>query len=204
MQAAADSFGERDVASFIGTHAESTKHIDFLGLAALEDLASLLLEPGSDGERLSARLRETVRGRDLASAIGAGFSGERTNIADVRRETAVHEPALHPPANPAPTPPIVPAPPAFAPPAMPLAESLDPISATLIDSSIAALEALDSRRLADPLPDATVVPIDALLYRGRAALDRAVEIRDELRSEPSANPTALEELFDLLELARAE
>jgi hypothetical protein len=48
------------------------------------------------------------------------------------------------------------------------------------------------------------VPIESLLYRGRAALDRAVEIRDELRAAPTGNPTALDELFDLLELARAE
>jgi hypothetical protein len=56
-----------------------------------------------------------------------------------------------------------------------------------------------------PLPEDDVVPIEALLYRGRAALDRAVEIRDDLRSRPTpADATALEELFDLLELARAE
>jgi hypothetical protein len=54
------------------------------------------------------------------------------------------------------------------------------------------------------IPEEDIVPIESLLYRGRAALDRAVEIRDELRGAPSSDPTALEELFDLLELARAE
>jgi hypothetical protein len=49
------------------------------------------------------------------------------------------------------------------------------------------------------------VPIDALLYRGRSALDRAVEIRDDLRRRDVVpDHAALEELFDLLELARAE
>jgi hypothetical protein len=56
-----------------------------------------------------------------------------------------------------------------------------------------------------PIPEDTVVPIQSLLYRGRAALDRAVEIRDEIRrGGPRVDPIALEELFDLLELAQAE
>jgi hypothetical protein len=75
-------------------------------------------------------------------------------------------------------------------------------SAALIDLGIAALAQLDS----DPfrLSDIPAVPIETLLYRGRSALDRAVEIRDTLRASPSSQPAALEELFDLLELARAE
>jgi hypothetical protein len=72
----------------------------------------------------------------------------------------------------------------------------------MIDSGIAALEMLEADPLA--LSDEVAVPIESLLYRGRAALDRAVEIRDELRAAPADNPTALDELFDLLELARAE
>jgi len=56
-----------------------------------------------------------------------------------------------------------------------------------------------------PIPEDNVVPIDTLLYRGRAALDRAVEIRDELRRRgASSDQAALDELFDLLDLARAE
>jgi hypothetical protein len=49
------------------------------------------------------------------------------------------------------------------------------------------------------------VPVDALLYRGRAALDRAMEIRDQLRRGSGAPaPELLEELYDLVELARAD
>ena len=47
-----------------------------------------------------------------------------------------------------------------------------------------------------------VVPIETLLYEGRAARGRALELRDELRragGPPSAEQ--LEELFDLLDLA---
>ena len=56
--------------------------------------------------------------------------------------------------------------------------------------------------------DDDIVPIESLLYRGRAALDRALAVRDELQRARAAgvNPdeAALAELFDLLELARRE
>jgi chemotaxis protein histidine kinase CheA len=84
---------------------------------------------------------------------------------------------------------------------------LDHVAAALIDSGISALESVASKPLmpATEFDEAVMVPIDSLLYRGRAALDRAVEIRDQLRRVgPSTDPEALEELFDLLELARAE
>ncbi len=51
------------------------------------------------------------------------------------------------------------------------------------------------------------MPIGSLLYRGRAALDRALEIRDELRESAAggpANKPALDELFELIDLARTE
>lgn len=231
LQAAAESFGEQDVADFIGTHVQSTEHIDFLGLAALEDLASLLLEPGSEGQRLSERLREIVGGRDLTRAIGAGFGGEepaqtrareRPLTRSVNPQTAaaplavaVERPPVAPlaaPFSPSVASATVPAPPPrqrqSAPPGIAAAtEVLDQYSAGLIDASIAALDGLEANPFSDPvpLPEDVVVPIESLLYRGRAALDRAVEIRDELRGTiPVRGPTALEELFDLLELARAE
>jgi len=78
---------------------------------------------------------------------------------------------------------------------------------SLLDSTIEALDALSENPFAAPvpIPEDNVVPIDTLLYRGRAALDRAVEIRDELRRRgASSDQAALDELFDLLDLARAE
>jgi hypothetical protein len=48
------------------------------------------------------------------------------------------------------------------------------------------------------------VPIEQLLYSGRAALDRAREVRDALRARPGApDPALLAELYDLLDLAAA-
>jgi hypothetical protein len=80
-------------------------------------------------------------------------------------------------------------------------------SPSLLDSTIEALDALSENPFAAPvpIPEDNIVPIDTLLYRGRAALDRAVEIRDDLRKQgASSDQAALDELFDLLDLARAE
>lgn len=98
------------------------------------------------------------------------------------------------------------APPPPAPPPQPTPrETLD--AAFLIESTLSALEDLEPASFAEriSIPEDTVVPIESLLYRGRAALDRAVEIRDALRSSGSyGDREALDELFDLLDLARAE
>jgi hypothetical protein len=54
------------------------------------------------------------------------------------------------------------------------------------------------------LDDATIVSIDDLLYRGRAALERAIEVRDLIRLSGGNTDEALAELFDLLDLAAAD
>jgi hypothetical protein len=51
---------------------------------------------------------------------------------------------------------------------------------------------------------ADVVPVEALLYSGRAALDRARTVRDALRAGSGVpDPALLDELYDLLDLAAA-
>jgi hypothetical protein len=55
------------------------------------------------------------------------------------------------------------------------------------------------------LPEQPLVPIDALLYRGRAAIERAIELREEIRRQgAAASADTMAELFDLLDLALAE
>jgi HPt (histidine-containing phosphotransfer) domain-containing protein len=173
IEAAATSFGERDVAAFVRSHSPVTTTIDFLGLNALDDLASSLAEPGAEAG-VRAKM-ELAGGHGVATAIGSGFDRETPpgsepslSVGQSRRSTAA-----------------------------------------LLDSGIAAIELISSAPLAPrasiPEDAGPVVPIQALMYRGRSALDRAVEIRDALRqSGPPTDPDALEELFDLLELARAE
>ena len=57
-------------------------------------------------------------------------------------------------------------------------------------------------REAAMLPDERIVPIQELLYRGRAAVERAVMLRDELRRRGGPPPQeVVDELYDLLDLA---
>jgi len=77
----------------------------------------------------------------------------------------------------------------------------------VLDQGIDSLSALAAQPMSEPveLGDQPLVPIDALLYRGRAAIERAIELRDEIRRRGGqASADALGELFDLLDLALAE
>lgn len=76
----------------------------------------------------------------------------------------------------------------------------------MINASLTQLSSLEDVPLIEPVhyDDDAIVPVEALLYRGQAALDRARALRDELRSRGSTDPDALHELYDLLDLARAE
>ena len=68
----------------------------------------------------------------------------------------------------------------------------------------AGLGALDEQPLGTrvPLPEERVVPIEDLLYRGNAAVDRAMEVRAEARrSGTGPAPAIVQEIWDLLELA---
>ena len=75
---------------------------------------------------------------------------------------------------------------------------------SLLDAGIAKLGALNTAPLVapTPLPEQPAVPIDVLLYRGRAAIERCREIRDQVRSAGGpVDAETLGELFDLLDLA---
>jgi chemotaxis protein histidine kinase CheA len=231
LEAAAESFGEREIADFVRSHVQATASVDFLSMSALDDLASLLTEPGAKAERLRARLREVAGNRDMADAIGVGFgpATPSTPSIPVPGSTATHTPAAAPPRVGTPASPMAAAPPPPHPPQWPspvgspaqapiaarrttaatraAGSKLDDAAMALIDSGISALESVAARPLIDqtPFDEDTIVPIESLLYRGRAALDRAVELRDQLRNAgPSADPETLDELYDLLELARAD
>jgi hypothetical protein len=79
-----------------------------------------------------------------------------------------------------------------------------PEQSSLLDAGIAKLGALSTAPLVAPapLPEQPAVPIDVLLYRGRAAIERCREIRDQVRSAGGpVDAETLGELFDLLDLA---
>lgn len=74
----------------------------------------------------------------------------------------------------------------------------------LLGLGLAGLTALDDVPLSPPLEvEEELVDIDALLYRGRAALDRACALGEALRGG-RPDPTTLEELLALLDLARSD
>jgi hypothetical protein len=194
LQAAAESFGEHDVAEFVRTHSSAAERLDAPALSALDDLAAILSAPGAHGERLAARVRTPALDH-------AAFAEPLGEPAPVVVPEAAPEPVAPPIADAKPVP--VAAPPRAKTPAQAIVSA----AASLIDMSLAALDSLTSAPWLEPeqIPEETIVPIESLLYRGTAALDRAIEIRDEIRrAESTADANALEELFDLLELARAE
>lgn len=76
-----------------------------------------------------------------------------------------------------------------------------------LDEGIESLGRLQDTPLREPtpLPDEQIVPIQELLYRGRAAVERARALRDELRQRGGAPPQdVIDELYDLLDLALVE
>ena len=197
LQALTESFGQRDIAEAIGAHADTADHVDVLGLNVMDELAALVTQPNIDAATLRARLRELSAPREQAAEIASGLGPV---------------PGTQAPMAPAPAPPAPPAPPTPAPsapaPVSPAPMSPSPTALPdLLDSSIAALGALNASPLAAPtaLAEENLVPIDELLYRGRTALDRAIELREDLRrAGPQLPRESLDELFDLLDLARAE
>lgn len=76
----------------------------------------------------------------------------------------------------------------------------------LLNASLLQLASLEELPLAEPLraDDDAIVPVESLFYRGRSALERARFLGDELRRQGTTDPDALHELYDLLDLARAE
>ena len=76
-----------------------------------------------------------------------------------------------------------------------------------LDQGIESLGRLQDKPLREPtpLPDEQIVPIQELLYRGRAAVERARTLRDEIRQRGGSPPQdVIDELYDLLDLALVE
>jgi chemotaxis protein histidine kinase CheA len=74
----------------------------------------------------------------------------------------------------------------------------------LLDAGIEKLGSLRNTPFSVPsaIADQPPVPIEVLLYRGRAAIERCVQIRGEVRgSGGTLDSDSLDEIFDLLDLA---
>jgi hypothetical protein len=144
----------------------------------------------------AALIRLTAVARRLA-APGAGAT-----LADSLRPAAPVPAPAPAPARPAATSPVVPQEAAAR---RPTPSGLE--LGALLGRSVTAVGAISAQPLAAPvaLDDTPVVPVASLVYRGRSALRRALELRDEMREAGGAlDPAAIDELFDLIELALAD
>lgn len=169
LQAAAESFGEHDVAVYVAGTADAVAAFDAAALGALDEVAALLANPATHRDQLLGRLGQ-LAGRPAPAGGARGASGALSSGTPGRTRT-------------------------------PTGKALQ----ALLDSGIESIGRLAERPLSQPVPivDESVVPIETLLYRGHAALERAVEIRDALRQlGGTPSPEALGELFDLLDLAQ--
>lgn len=227
LRQAAESFGEQEVAAFVASHNDAVVRLDARALDSLQEVAVLLAQPGGGGsltERLGA-LRS--RGGDTPAAPTATAPGTNGGHPDGFGAMPAAPPAratqLAPPSGmmtPLSGAPIIAAPSDPAPSAVarPTPAGSATVSAMrhptptagaaalghLLDRGIRTLGTLPHTPLSNPvtLGEQPPVPIEVLLYRGRAAIERAREIRDAIRrGEGTADAATLGELYDLLDLA---
>jgi hypothetical protein len=208
LRQAADSFGERDVAEYVAAHNDDVVRLDARALDSLDEVATLLAQPGEAPGSLGPRLRALQGG-------GAQAATPPAPMAAVPPEPAA-PPPLPTPSSMTPVSATTVAPPSPLPQERdrPAAAAMGQMAAatsvpaahlgSLLDVGIKKLGSLSVTPLSAPIAIAEQppVPIDALLYRGRAAIERCREIRDQVRSTGGAvDADTLGELFDLLDLA---
>jgi chemotaxis protein histidine kinase CheA len=219
LRQAAESFGETDVAEFVASHNDDVVQLDARALDSLDQVAAMLAQPGDAPGSLATRLR-TLRREAEPSAVEAAAAPAEAPAAPepvaepepvASRPTPVGSPSVMTPVSTTTV-----APPSAAPQERdrPAAAAMAQVAATaptapqdhgsLLDAGIRKLGALNSERLSAPveIPEQPPVPIDVLLYRGRAAIERCIEIRDQVRTTGGpVDADTLGELFDLLDLA---
>jgi hypothetical protein len=202
-----ESFGNVEAGRFFGNAASEQNILDPVVLASIDAAGTLVASSRVPLKDLAQRLSELGRANTVDRAIGVGLSP----LDQPRHKPAPDSPM--PDARPAqrltpgatragPTP-------ARAEVAVTRKTPLTPTGPELrqfLQSGIAGFNELDQTPLAPPAPldDATIVSIDDLVYRGRAALERAIEVRDLIRLSGGNTDEALEELFDLLDLAAVD
>src|SRR5215213_2334461 len=218
LRQAAESYGERDVADFVASHNDDVVRLDARALDSLDEIAAMLAQPQTSPASLVSRLR-ALQGQpaDQSAAAAPAPPPAQPPAPTPHLESAA--PALA--STPAPAPGVMtPTRPSTVAPPSPSPQERDrsaaaamahtaagaprPEQASLLDAGIAKLGALHTTPLVAPvpLPEQPAVSIDVLLYRGRAAIERCLEIRDQVRSAGGpVDADTLDELFDLLDLA---
>jgi HPt (histidine-containing phosphotransfer) domain-containing protein len=135
---------------------------------------------------------------DTIEAVARTLTTPGISTDDMERRVAVRERVRHE------TPPSIPATSTPATPARSSGAHSGRELHALLGTSITRLASLEDVPLAEPsrVDENVIVPVDSILYRGSAALDRAREVRDTMRAQGGVDEEALSELYDLLELAR--
>jgi len=199
-----ESFGYTDAARFFANAASDANVLDPILLSSIDSAAALLAMQSTNLQDLAGRLAEIGRGHAVDRGIGAGLGplDQRRRTPDAPGPVARRGPTPSASATVRPTP-------ARGETTGTRRAPLTPTGAELhqfLQTGLAGFNELDQAPLAQPAPldDATLIPIDDLLYRGRAALERALEVRDLMRLSGGNTDEALAELFDLLDLAAAD
>ncbi len=199
-----ESFGQTDASRFFANAAAEPNILDPIVLASIDAAGTLVASPRIPLAELAARLGELGRANTVDRAIGAGLGPlDQARRTSAPPPTASGSSGVTPGARPSrPTPGRGGVPAARKTPLTPTGPELT----QFLQSGIAGFNELDRTPLAPPAPldDATVVSIDDLVYRGRAALERAIEVRDLIRLSGGNTDEALAELFDLLDLAAVD
>ena len=229
LGSAANSFGEKQVARFSAEWSVRVATLNDAQMEALDRAAALLANPATRPEEVARGLERLAAPRMPVPGVRgtvAGALGDANVAAILRTPTpmsAVPVSRATPPVQQAPVQqaPVQQAPVAKAPSvAQPPAASprvdapREPVTRTptgrklhdFLQNGIAGFGALEATPLTTPavIPDETIVPIETLLYRGKAALERARELRQEMLAERTPPRETIEELFDLLDLAIAD
>ena len=187
LGATANSFGEKPVARFAAEWSTRASALEESALAAVDAAAALFTNPDTSAAEIARGLER----------LGSGTAtGRQTPMASA--------------AQPAPARPAAPLPPAA--PAAGVARGrvrtpTGPALRALLQDGLTGLSNLDTTPLSEPavIPDADVVPIESLLYRGRSALARAAELREQItRQGDPPSRESVQELFDLIDLALVE
>jgi hypothetical protein len=194
---AARSFREERVVEFVTPFAYGSAPFDFLALSALDEAAALLANPGGSVDTLG-KIGAMRAPEGLDAAIGIGLGRIDQPPAAVAGAGPTLEQALGWATD------------RRARTSTPTGRELQ---AFLQDGIVGISHLMDDEPLIAPdtapeiAPEPAthangteIVPIDSLLYRGPAALERARTLRDSLRTGGST-PESLAELFDLLDLA---
>jgi len=206
LGSAANSFGEKQVARFSAEWSVRVATLNDAQMEALDRAAALLANPATRPEEVARGLERLAAPRAPQPGVRgapAGALGDADVAAILRTPTPMSAVPVTRAPSPAPVKPdntrVAPREPAAR---TPTGRELR----DYLQTGIAGFGALEATPLSNPalIPDETIVPIEQLLYRGKAALSRARELRDEMLGARAPQRETIEELFDLLDLAIAD